>query len=243
MSKVITILGGNGFIGSKCMNTLLKNIPDIKIYAISRSGNIKYPQNKKDSRVEVIKGDCLNPREFESIIKSSTGIIHSIGVLFTNSNEKYHLINKETCLKVAQIADSSSNKPYIVYISAMRGIPFPLSLKYHGYIESKRECEQKLLQDFKNINPVILRPGFVKSEEKKWTVPIYYGVNLAEMGEKLLLDKMSPTIGEKLQIPSRGIELETLTTFASAGALGLLKSFQIYDNNYMTNEDNKVKLI
>lgn len=242
MSRVITILGGNGYIGSKCMSKLLNSFPNIKINVISRTGAIKYPQNKLDSRVHIIKGDCLNPKEFEEVIKSSTGIIHSIGVLITNSNERYHLINKESCLRVADIANQSQNKPNFVYISAARGIPFPLSLKYHGYIEAKRECERKLLSDYQNINPIILRAGFVKSTEKIWTLPIYYSVNFAEFMEKNLLNKINENIGEKLQLPSRGIELESLTNFACAGALGMLQEHKVYENDYMINEAAKIKL-
>jgi uncharacterized protein YbjT (DUF2867 family) len=242
MSKVITILGGNGFIGSKCMFKLLRNVPDVKIYAISRSGEIKYPQNQIDKRVEIIKGDCLNPKDFESVIKSSTGIIHSIGVLLTNENSNYHLKNKETCLRVAEIANKGQKKPNFVYVSAMRGIPFPLSLKFHGYIDSKRECERSLLTQYSNINPIILRPGFVKSNEKLWTLPIYLGVNIAQMSEKLILSKLDPQIGEKFQIPSKGIELDVLTDFACAGALGLLHGSQIYENDYMISQEGKIKL-
>ena len=229
MTKVITVLGGNGFIGSKCISTLLKNIPDIKIYAVCRSGKLKYPDNKFDERVEVIKGDCLYPTTFEDQIKKSTGIIHSIGVLLTNDTQKYHLMNKESCLRVAKIANESKNKANFVYVSASRGIPFPLSIKYHGYIESKRECEKSLLESYPNLNPVILRPGFVKSNEKWWTVAIYLSVNSAELAERHLLNKLSPTLGERMQLPSSGIELETLSNFACAGALGLLKNKEIYD--------------
>jgi hypothetical protein len=242
MSQVITVLGGNGFIGTKCITTLLKNVKDVKIYAVCRSGIIKNSEIVNDSRVKIIKGDCLYPKSFENEIKESTGFIHSIGVLFTNDNNKYHLMNKETCLRVASIANEGSNKANFVYVSAQRGIPFPLSLKYHGYIESKRECEKSLLQNYSKLNPIILRPGFVKSSEKSWTVPIYMGVNVAEFGEKKILDRVFPGAGEKLQLPSRGIEIDTLANFAVAGALGKLKPFEIYSNEYLLNTDNKVRL-
>lgn len=246
MSKIITILGGNGFIGSRCISKILSSVKDVKVYAISRSGKLKYSQENVDpKRFEIVKGDCLSPSTFEDIIKNSTGIIHSIGVLFTNNNQNYHLQNKETCLRVAQIADQSTKpeKTNLVYVSAERGIPFPLSLKYHGYIDAKRECEKALLESFKNINPIILRPGFVKSDSKKFTIPIYYGVNAAHYLEKNLLSKINSNIGNALQLPSNGIELDTLATFASAGALGKLKPFEIYSNDYLNDRTNLEKLI
>lgn len=235
MSKIITILGGNGYIGSKCIEVLLKNTKDVKIYSVSRSGKMKYKQF--DHRVESIKGDCLHPTAFEDIIKKSTGIIHSIGLLFAET-ANYHLMNKETCLRVAKIANESEHKekPNFVYISAERGIPFPLSLKFHGYIESKRECEKEL-NKLSNINSIILRPGFVKSTEKAWTLPIYYGVNLAELVDKKLISKINSNAGEALQLPSRGIDLDVLAHFAAAGALGNLKP-NIYPNDYLNDKTN-----
>jgi nucleoside-diphosphate-sugar epimerase len=239
-TKVITILGGSGYVGSKCISTLLKNVKDVKIYAVSRSGKVNY----QDERVEGVKGDCLYPATFEDVIKKSTGFIHAIGVLFTNDNNKYQLMNKETCLRVAKIANDSNKtvKPNMVYVSASRGIPFPLSLKYHGYIDSKRECEKALKESYQNLNPIILRPGFVKSTEKWWTVPIYHSVGAAEIAERHLLNKLSPTFGEKLQLPSKGIELDVLANFACAGALGLLTPGETYDNDFMNNKDNTVNL-
>jgi nucleoside-diphosphate-sugar epimerase len=238
--KIITVLGGSGYVGSKCIETLLHNFKDVKIYAVSRSGRVNF----NDSRVEGVQGDCLYPATFQDIIKKSDGIIHSIGVLFTTDNEKYHLMNKETCLRVAKIANDSNRpqKPNLVYVSASRGIPFPLSLKFHGYIDAKRECEKRLKEEFPNINPIILRPGFVKSWQKKWTYPIYYSVGAVEFAERLLLNRISSSLGEKLQLPSKGIDVDTLANFACYGALGLLNPGQIYDNDYMNNRDNLVKL-
>jgi nucleoside-diphosphate-sugar epimerase len=247
MSKVITVLGGNGFVGSRCIRKILNSVSDAKVYAISRSGKLNYPDEIIDKkRVEVIKGDCLSPSSFEDIIRNSTGIIHSIGVLLTNSNQEYHLQNKETCLRVAKIADEAGKgeKINLVYVSAERGLPFPLSLKYHGYIESKRECE-KALESFQNINPIILRPGFVKSDTKKWTLPIYYSVNAAHFIEKNILSKLYSNIGNSLQLPSDGIELDTLAHFAAAGALGKLNPHEIYSNDFLNNRMNldKIKLV
>jgi uncharacterized protein YbjT (DUF2867 family) len=239
--KVITVLGGNGYVGSKCIITLLNNVKNIKINAVSRSGKIKYPNNKFDERVNMIKGDAYDPQSFADAIKESTGIIHSIGALFTDT-ETYHKMNKETALRVAEIANQNKYKTNFVYISASRGMAFPLSLKYHGYIESKREAEKGLLSNFPNLNTIILRPGVVKSEEKGWTVPVYHSVNLAAAAEKLILNKIVPNIGEKLQLPTKGIDINVLARFATSGALGNLSPNEIYSNDFMNDKQNWTSL-
>ena len=140
MSKNITILGGNGYIGNRCARTLLKNYEyeDIKITVISRN----IPDKKIfDERVTYIKGDALKPEEFKEILQNSTGVIHSIGTLISGNAENYHIINKETCIRPAKIISDLYKEGIIkekinfVYISAERGLPFPLSLKFAGYIQ------------------------------------------------------------------------------------------------------------
>jgi hypothetical protein len=96
-------------------------------------------------------------------------------------------------------------------------------LKYHGYIESKREAEENLLKKYENINPVILRPGIIKdNKDRFWALPLYYNSNLINLIEEKVIDKILPNLGEKLQLPSKGTELEYLAKFATAGVLGKL---------------------
>jgi len=248
-AKIITVLGGNGYIGNRCIKTLLRNFNDLKIFIVSRSyKNIS--QFSGDKRVGYIKGDAFNPEGFKDVLLESTGIIHSIGTLLTTDNSKYHQINKETCIRTSKYANdliSSSNinkKINFVYVSAERGLPFPLSLKFHGYIESKREAEKILLDQSKNsnLNAIILRPGFVKdNHDRSWSVPLYYGVNILNFAEKNIFDKVIPNIGEKLQLPAHGIELETLAKYACAGAVGNLDK-NIYSNDEMIQDVHKLNL-
>lgn len=246
--KVITVLGGSGYVGNRCIKTLLRNYQDVKVYIISRSGCDMSLFNH-DKRVSAVKGDALNPEGFKDVLLESTGIIHSIGTLITSDNNKYHKMNKETALATAKYANelnsSNARKINFVYLSAERGLPFPLSLKFHGYIEAKRQAEQELLDQskFANLNAIVLRPGFVKdSKDRVWSVPLYYGVNLVNFAEKNLLQKIVPGIGEKLQLPAQGIELETVAKYAAAAAAGSLEK-HVYANDEMIRDVQKLKLI
>lgn len=242
MSKVITVLGGNGYIGSRCVYTLLENTNDVKVNVICRSGKINLDENIDQTKVNVIKGDCLHPETFKEAIKESTGFIHAIGVLF-DSDESYQLYNKQSCTRVAELANElNPNKPNFVFVSAERGIPFPLSLKYGGYIKSKKEAEQTLLQDYSNINTLIVRPGFVKSKIKKWTGPLALAVAIPNIIERQILNRLSTKIGDSLQLPARAIDVDVLAKFAVAGALGNLKDGPVLSNDYMLEKSNLDKL-
>ena len=54
MNKVITIIGGNGYVGSRCIGTLLKNTRNVKIISVSRSVETNN-LNSFNDRVEHIK--------------------------------------------------------------------------------------------------------------------------------------------------------------------------------------------
>lgn len=246
--KIITVLGGTGYIGKRCVNTLLKNFNDIKIYIISRKEERPW---KSDPRIVLHRGDALHPEEFEEILLQSTGIIHSIGTLITMQPDNYMMINKESCLRPAKHLNKLLEKEKIdrktnfVYISAERGLPFPLSLKFGGYISAKRQAEKELLDSEKlqHINPIILRPGFVKDNtDRLWSVPLYHSVNLVNFAENHILSKIIPNIGETMQLPAQGIELDTLSKFASAGAVGNLTK-SLYSNDEMINNVVNLNLI
>jgi nucleoside-diphosphate-sugar epimerase len=240
-NHIISVLGGNGYIGKKIVDSLLKSHSNVKVYAICRSGKMGANDYHFDNtRLTVIKGNCLKPDTFSNVIKESTGIIHSIGTLFTSNPEEYDDFNRKTCVEVAKIANENNHKTNFVYISAERGIPFPLSQIYGGYIKSKRQCEEELLNKYNKLNSVILRPGFVMdAKERTWSVPLYYGVNVVNMFEQKVMDKIIPHhLGEKMQLPAHGIPLNTLAHFAAAGALGNMEGHKVYPNSYLLDPQN-----
>jgi nucleoside-diphosphate-sugar epimerase len=249
MSKIISILGGNGYVGKRCIQTLLNASKDVKIYSIGRSQKSNDSYKFDSERVEFIKGDALNPDSFSHILEKSTGIINTIGKLLSvdedKSPESYKQTNYESCIKTAQLANdlaSPTNKKNYVYISAERGLGFPLSLFFSGYISSKRKAEEKILKDFPNLNPVILRPGLINdTKERPYLLPLYCTANLSNFFEKNVLDKLAPQIGEQLNLPAATIELETLSIYAAAGALGLLED-KIISNDHMNEMKNLEKV-
>lgn len=241
MSKVITIIGGNGYVGSRCIETLLANTRNVKIFAVSRSVGTNN-LNTFNDRVEYIKGDSLHPESFSEVLKQSTGIIHTIGKLISLEDKDYEKINYETAIRVADltnnIAEKEKKMKNFVYISAERGLMFPLSIPFGGYINYKRKAEERLVKDYKNLNPIILRPGLITDTKKRpYLIPFGYLTKIANCFEKTILNNIAPRSGEHIGIPASSIELETLSLYAAAGALGKL-DMKIYSNDYMNDLEN-----
>lgn len=249
MSKIISIIGGNGYVGKRCIKTLLNSCRDVKIYSISRNIELS-DMSKYDERVEMIKGDALEPEKLSPYLEKSEGIIDTVGKLLPhdikNVDKDYEKMNFETAISIARKADSLSaltkrNKNF-VYISAERGVIFPLSLALNGYINSKRKAEEKLIKDFPNLNTIILRPGIISDiQDRPYLLPLNLAFDTANFVEKNLINKFLPDIGEKLNLPAGSIPLDVLAFYAASGALGKL-NMQIYSNDYMKNLSNMEKI-
>ena len=238
---MITILGGNGYVGRKCIKKLINIDKTCVINVISRKGLdfSKLEISKDDyNRIKNIKGDALNPESFADVLSNSTGVIHSVGALMTladnASSKSYEMMNKQTALRPANYINEHSkilNKINFVYISAERGLTFPLSLLFSGYIKTKRETEEALSK-LNKLSLTILKPGVIKDNKTRpMIMPIYHAVNLLNSVEKNILNKLCSNIGEKLQLPSEGTELEILAEIAARSALGQIskKTFSSED--------------
>ena len=239
MSKTVSILGGTGYVGRRIIQEiLLKGGNNVKIFSISRRGG-DVPNKIIDTRVEYIKGDGLKPSDFEDVIKSSDGIVHSVGVLFSfkksEENGSYNMINKESCLRVANLANSFSsptNKKNLVFISASKGMPFPLGYFFAGYYKSKLECEEEL-KKLENLNSVIIKAGFIKDyKDRLWSIPLAKGTDALNMLDKSFLHKIGPEVSNFLSLPDQSIELNTIARYSAAGALGMLEP-RVYMNDEM----------
>ncbi len=248
MSKVVTILGGNGYIGRRCIESILHFDPNATVKVISRSGIISSYRvySYEIGKVEFIKGDCLNPESFVTVIEDSSSIIHSIGALLTtkpdNDPGSYNMMNKETCLRVAKIANECKTKKRLVYISSAAGLPFPLSKPFGGYIQRKRETEEELVK-LTNLDTIILRPGFVvDAKDRAWSVPLKFPVDGLNMLDQMLVKKISGNLSNALTLPGKSIPLEIVAGYAALGSLGELENRIYYNEEMIENFKNLNRL-
>lgn len=239
-NKFITVLGGSGYVGKHCIYKLLKNTSH-KVISISRSGKIdlsiyKDLNEQHLSRLENIKGSALKEIDIKDSLLKSSGVIHSIGTLISLKKDNEEGSYKKMCYETAFIPseilknNNKREKTNFVYISAERGLTFPLSLLFDGYIKYKREAEKCLLEN-QNINAYILKPGVICDPKiRSWSVPLYKGVNILNNIEKNILPK-NLNLGECMNLPSQGTMLDILADYAVKGASGELEK-----NIYKANE-------
>lgn len=237
MSKVVTVLGGSGYIGKHCIYKLLKN-SNATVFSVSRSGKIDMSNydltDLEKERLKIVKASALSKEDLKPVLSQSTGVIHSIGTLITfdkNGPNSYDTLGRQTALVAAEVLKENKDITNFVYISAQRGLPFPLSILFGDYIKSKRKAESELLE-MKHLKTTVLQPGVVCDPKvRSWSVPLYHSVNLVNKVEKNVLNLILPGIGDKLNLPSSGTMLDMLANYAAKGSLGELNK-----NKYSAEE-------
>ena len=236
--KTLSIIGGTGYVGIGIAKRALSL--GIKVNIISRSANENLYPNLK---ANFIKGNAMNPCEFENILKESDGIVHSIGVLIDSTITKksnqgdigsYEHMNRETAISIGKKLEEINMNKKIVYISASKAPPF---LK--RYITTKFEAE-KYLFELKNVKTTALRPGFIYSKsEKPWTVPVRLGVDLFSTvykGADCIIPKKFPirSFFENFDV-DQSVELESVAISAIVSALS-----DEFDGEVLGNVDMNV---
>lgn len=171
----------------------------------------------KLKQLQTLKGDCLEPSTFEDVLKECDGVIHSVGTLVgqgTGSDPgSQQSLNRDSCIRVAELFDKLATQEQgkrFVMISSEKGPPF-----IDDYIKYKREAENFLINNLKNVSCTIVRPGFITSmNERAWSIPLKFGVDLAY----LMNDKIFKNVpgGGMLDYftPARSISLDIVAEAA-----------------------------
>ena len=162
-------------------------------------------------------GALLEKSHYKSIIEPFTGLANLAGLMgggggFSNTtreeNEEeatpqmtpdYNVINRDTLASVvecagvqqAQTESPDAAKPPFVFVSAYAAPP----LVDQRYIESKREGEEILFAN-NNVRPIVMRPGFLYSEERDWSMALAGLLHIASSAHK------GPLVGVSSMIKS-----------------------------------------
>jgi len=116
--KIISVIGGNGFIGSYLVDRLLNKGYFIKI--ISRNPKAKrvfYPSAKL-GQVSLINCDIVNGKSLENAIKGSYCVINLVGILESkgrNSFQNAHVLGSEKLLEACK----KNEIDRVIHISAI----------------------------------------------------------------------------------------------------------------------------
>ena len=212
MAKNLLVFGGTGFLGSAICKFAVSQ--SLKVISISRTG-IASSSDPWNSAVEYIKGDALDPSTYSSLVSSSFGIIHSIGILLdsrtplniTNTYPgSYEHLNRDTALKICEVIENK-NIPF-VYISAAKGLFFS-----PRYLSTKREVEDYLTNNQDKIISSVLRPGFLYSDNDFKTKFLSCGVDLMNYSDQKFKGIISTWISDNF-FPVKSLNVDAVAKVA-----------------------------
>ena len=132
-------------------------------------------------------------------------------------------MNRDAAVNMARELNAyatTERKRNFVMLSSEKAPPF-----LSEYMTTKLEAEKYIIEECENLNPVMLRPGFVVDKDSRsWSPLLGKLVDLAWfVGEKAI--KPIPVIGSATDFlfPAKSVQLATVCHFAIEGALGLVE--------------------
>lgn len=192
--KNIAVFGGNGFLGRKICESAVKE--GHHVTSFSRSGKPPGIDPQWAQEVQWKKVDIFNPESYRHHLKDKDAVVHSIGILFENSNYKKSMNSNFDILNDIQNLASSirgtnpmEKNSHQTYEAIQRDSAVMLADTYlqehphkptfvyisadiqipivpSRYLETKREAEFELSCK-KGLRTIIMRPGFMYDEAKK----------------------------------------------------------------------------
>ena len=161
LDEIITIIGGNGFIGRYVVRELVKTGAIIKI--VSRSG---YQEELKTCGAvgQIIFQTCdiTDTQALKEVIKNSTIVINLAGIMFQRRNNNFNNVHVKATLAIAQECVRNKVKK-LIHISALGSGNISIKSKY---MESKRRGEEAVTKAFPNAT--IIRPSIVFGDRDKF---------------------------------------------------------------------------
>ncbi|MEZ5691452.1 MAG: complex I NDUFA9 subunit family protein [Rickettsiales bacterium] len=156
--RVVTILGGAGFLGTYVTRRLAS--AGYRIRVISRNANKASHLYSCGNvgQIHVISSDINSPESYSDILQGSHAVINLVGILFESGKQKFTKIHSIAAEKLA-IAAKNAGVKRLIHISAL-GVDHEYG---SGYARSKILGELAVLSAFPDTT--VLRPSVIFGAE------------------------------------------------------------------------------
>ncbi len=156
--RVITILGGTGFLGHYVVQQLARTGYRLRIIARNPDSANELYAFGSVGQITLISGDITKPESYASALEGSYAVINLVGILFESGRQKFSAIQSLGAEKLAIAAKTAGVKRFI-HISAL-GVNREVG---SVYARSKLLGERAVLSAFPEAT--ILRPSVMFGAE------------------------------------------------------------------------------
>ena len=156
--RVITILGGTGFLGRYVVRRLARAGFRLRIIIRNPSSALELNTAGHVGQIALIAGDITKPESYAAALKGSYAVINLVGVLFEHGKQNFTVVHSLGAEKLAIAANAAGVKRFI-QISAL-GVEHEFG---SSYARSKFLGERAVALAFPEAT--ILRPSIIFGAE------------------------------------------------------------------------------
>ncbi len=156
--KIVTVVGGTGFIGQYVVKLLAERGFTIRVIARNPESALQLRTAGDVGQVVLMKGDLGKPESLQDRITGSWAVINLVGILFENSRQNFAALHSVGAEKLAQIAKQAGVQRF-VHMSSL-GVDKLVKSKY---ARTKSIGEKTVRAAFPEAT--ILRPSVVFGAE------------------------------------------------------------------------------
>lgn len=156
--KIITIVGGTGFLGRYAVRRLAKAGYRLRVIARRPEAALYLKTAGDPGQVALLSGDITRPESLTGKLDGSYAVINLAGILFESGRQKFAAVHAKGAETLAQLA-KAARAERLIHVSAL-GDDKPSGARY---ARSKLTGESAALQAFPDAT--ILRPSVVFGPE------------------------------------------------------------------------------
>lgn len=162
--KIVTIIGGSGFIGRYVTRRLAKAGYRVRV-AVRRPDLAVYLQpNGGVGQVFPIQGNVRFPNSIESAVKGADYVINLAGILDEGGKQKFATVNEAGAKTVAEMSAKHGVKK-LIHFSALNAAPKADGDDADSYTSSNYNAELQVKATFDGA--IIVRPSLVFGAEDR----------------------------------------------------------------------------
>ncbi len=152
--KIITVIGGSGFLGRYIVGRLLKAGASVRVVSRDREQAMHLKPLASPGMLVILSANICDTVAMQAVITGSDYVINLVGILYERGAQKFHKIHVEGASNIAKISHACQVRK-LIYVSAI-GASEDSSAKY-AY--SKALAEAQVNKHFPNA--LIIRPSLI----------------------------------------------------------------------------------
>jgi uncharacterized protein YbjT (DUF2867 family) len=159
--RIITVVGGTGFIGRYVVKLLAERGFTIRVIARNPDSALHLKTAGDVGQIVLMKGDLAKPESLRGLFDNSWAVVNLVGILFENARQNFTTLHSIGAEKIAQLARAAGAVRF-VHMSSL-GVDKAVKSKY---ARTKSMGEKTVRAAFSEAT--LLRPSVVFGREDQF---------------------------------------------------------------------------